>query len=146
MPAPSETSLAAERQREYRERDKLATRWASAFVPSDLIEKLIEGGLLPEDGATDKKSLGAALVEATRRRPPGDCGEPEDCRRDFHSACQLWGEGAYGVGNVSIWQLHTCLAQRARRGLAPGGNPALEAKLCTGALPGAVVPITVMTP
>ena len=67
MPAPSETSLAAERQREYRERGKLATRWASAFVPSDLIEKLIEGGLLPENGATDKKSLGAALVEATRR-------------------------------------------------------------------------------
>ena len=59
-------SPAAKRQREYRKRDKSATRWASAFVPSGLIEKLIESGLLPEDGATDKKNLGAALVEATR--------------------------------------------------------------------------------
>lgn len=39
----------------------------------------------------------------------------EACRRDFDSACQLWGEGAYGAGEVSIWQLHTCLRRRARR-------------------------------
>ncbi len=51
-------------QREYRVRDKSGMRWASAFVPGDLTEKLIEGGLLPEDEATDKKSLGAALVVA----------------------------------------------------------------------------------
>lgn len=59
---------AAERQRqwqrEYRARDKSGSLWASAFVPRDLAERLIEGGLLPEDEATDKKSLGAALVEA----------------------------------------------------------------------------------
>ncbi len=54
-------------QREYRERDKSGTLWASAFVPSDLAERLIEGGLLPEDEATDKKSLGTALVDAARR-------------------------------------------------------------------------------
>ncbi len=69
----------------------------------------------------------------------------EDCRRDFHSACQLWGEGAYGAGNVSIWQLRTCLAQRARRDFAPEGNPAPEAKRIS-VLPGAAVPITEMTP
>ncbi len=51
-------------QREYRARDKSGSLWASAFVPRDLAEKLVEGGLLPEDDATDKKSLGAALVEA----------------------------------------------------------------------------------
>ncbi len=66
MSVPTEISPAAARQREYRERDKSATCWASAFVPSDLVDKLIEGGLLLEEGATDKKSLGAALVEATR--------------------------------------------------------------------------------
>ena len=54
----------AERQREYRARDKSGSLWASAFVPRDLAEKLIAGGLLPEDESTDKKSLGAALVEA----------------------------------------------------------------------------------
>lgn len=54
-------------QREYRERDKSGTYWASAFVPSDLAERLIEAGLIPEDKATDKKSLGTALVEAARR-------------------------------------------------------------------------------
>ncbi len=54
-------------QREYRERDKSGTLWASAFVPSDLAERLIEGRLLPEGESTDKKSLGTALVEAARR-------------------------------------------------------------------------------
>ena len=29
----------------------------------------------------------------------------DDCRRDFHTACQLWGEGAYGAGQVTVWQL-----------------------------------------
>ena len=41
MSVPSEISPAAARQREYRQRDKLATRWASAFVPSDMIDKLM---------------------------------------------------------------------------------------------------------
>ncbi len=53
-----------QRQREYRKRDRAGEMWASAFVPCDLVEKLIEGGLLPESESADKKSLGAALVEA----------------------------------------------------------------------------------
>ena len=53
-------------QREYRERDKSGSLWASAFVPRDLAERLIAGGLLPESESSDKKSLGAALVEAAR--------------------------------------------------------------------------------
>ena len=65
-PTPA-TERQRRRQREYRERDKSGTRWASAFVPGDLAERLIEGGLLLEDEATDKKSLGTALVEAARR-------------------------------------------------------------------------------
>ena len=66
MPAPSETTPSAERQREYRARDKSGSLWASAFVPRDLAEKLISGGLLPESESSDKKSLGVALVEAAR--------------------------------------------------------------------------------
>ena len=54
-------------QREYRARDTSGLLWASAFVPRDLAEKLIEGGLLPESEATDKTRLGAALVAAARR-------------------------------------------------------------------------------
>ena len=57
---------AAERQREYRARDKSGSLWASAFVPRDLAEKLIAGGLLPESESSDKKCLGVALVEAAR--------------------------------------------------------------------------------
>ncbi len=63
---PAALTPAAEHQREYRERDKSGTYWASAFVPSDLTKRLIEGGLLKEDEATDKKSLGTALVAAAR--------------------------------------------------------------------------------
>ncbi len=66
MLAPSETTPAAERQREYRARDKSGSLWASAFVPRDLAEKLIAGGLIPESESSDKKSLGVALVEAAR--------------------------------------------------------------------------------
>ncbi len=60
------STSAAERQREYRAHDKSGSLWASAFVPRDLAEKLVEGGLLPESESSDKKSLGAALVEAAR--------------------------------------------------------------------------------
>ena len=47
----------------------------------------------------------------------------EDCRRDFHTACQLWGEGAYGAGEVTVWQLRICLARRTQRARA---DPASE--------------------
>ena len=56
-----------QRQREYRARDKTGSRWASAFVPHDLVEKLIDAGLISEPEATDKRNLGAALVAAARR-------------------------------------------------------------------------------
>ena len=37
------------------------------------------------------------------------------CRRDFHTACRIWGEEQYGCGQVTIFQLRTCLSRRARR-------------------------------
>ncbi len=39
----------------------------------------------------------------------------EDCRRDFKTACQLWGEGAE---TVPIWQLRICLARSGQRDAA----------------------------
>ena len=73
MTSPNPTP-AAERQREYRARDKSGSLWASAFVPRDLAEKLITSGLLPESESSDKKSLGEqadgrvlCLAQALRR-------------------------------------------------------------------------------
>ena len=37
------------------------------------------------------------------------------CRRNFHTACRIWGEEAFGTGEVSVFQLRTCLGRRARR-------------------------------
>ena len=39
----------------------------------------------------------------------------KDCRQSFHAACRIWGEEAFGADEVSILQLQTCLARRARR-------------------------------
>ena len=39
----------------------------------------------------------------------------DDCHQKFSTACQLWGEGAYGAGEVSIWQLHTALGRHECR-------------------------------
>ena len=39
----------------------------------------------------------------------------ESCRRDFHAACRIWGEEQHGCGEVSIFQLRTCLGRRAWR-------------------------------
>ncbi len=39
----------------------------------------------------------------------------KDCRQTFHAACRIWGEEAYGAGEVSTFQLQTCFARRARR-------------------------------
>jgi len=39
----------------------------------------------------------------------------QSCRRDFHTACRIWGEEAFGTGEVTTFQLRTCLARRARR-------------------------------
>ena len=47
----------------------------------------------------------------------------DDCHQNFNIACQLWGEGAYGAGEVTIWQLQRCLDRHARRARA---DPASE--------------------
>ena len=39
----------------------------------------------------------------------------KDCRQKFHVACRIWGEEAFGAGEVSIFQLQTRFARRARR-------------------------------
>ena len=39
----------------------------------------------------------------------------EACRQNFDTACQAWGKEQYGCGEVSIFQLRTCLGRRARR-------------------------------
>ena len=47
------------------------------------------------------------------------------CRQSFHAACRIWGEEAHWAGAVSIFQLRTCIARRARRterDPAPGGS------------------------
>ena len=68
VPTPArERQRRCQWQRDYRARATSGSLWASAFVPRDLAEKLIEGGLIPESKSSDKKSLGAALVEAARR-------------------------------------------------------------------------------
>ena len=39
----------------------------------------------------------------------------EACRQNFDTACQVWGKEQYGCGEVSIWQLDTCLRRQKRR-------------------------------
>ena len=51
--------------------------------------------------------------QATGRSVKKFCSE--SCRRDFHTACRIWGEEQYGCGEVSIFQLRTSLGRRARR-------------------------------
>ena len=66
----------------------------------------------------------------------------QSCRRDFHTACRIWGEEEYGCGEVSIFQLRTCLGRRAcraRRYPASEGAKAPETETCTdGPLTGGV--------
>ncbi len=38
-----------------------------------------------------------------------------DCRQNFHTSCQLWGEGAYGAGTVTLFQLQRCLGRHEHR-------------------------------
>lgn len=39
----------------------------------------------------------------------------ENCRRDFHIVCRIYGEEQYGCGELSIFRLKGCLGRRARR-------------------------------
>ncbi len=61
---PADDLTAAERQRRLRYRRKLGLLVASAEVPLQLAERLVEAGLLPEDHSADPERLGAALVAA----------------------------------------------------------------------------------
>ena len=68
----------------------------------------------------------------------------ESCRRDFHTACRIWGEEEYGCGEVSIFQLRTCLGRRARRTQrdpAPERSKAPETGARTGGLPRGPAPM-----
>ena len=61
---PADDLTAAERQQRLRIRRKLGLLVATAEVPLQLAERLVEAGLLPEDHSTDPERLGAALVAA----------------------------------------------------------------------------------
>ena len=59
----------------------------------------------------------------------------KSCRRDFHTACRIWGEEAFGAGEVTVFQLRTCLGRRARRARrypASEGTKAPETETRTG--------------
>ena len=72
------------------------------------------------------------------------------CHQNFNTACQLWGEEAYGTGEVSIWQLQRCLDRQAHCvqgkavGVALGYEKyailGTEPRTRSGAPPGAAVP------
>ncbi len=68
-----------------------------------------------------------------------------DCRQDFHAACRIWGKEAFGAGEVSVLQLRTRLARRARRtqcDITSEGIKAPETGACTYGPPAAVVGVT----
>ncbi len=60
----------------------------------------------------------------------------KSCRQSFHAACRIWGEEAFGAGEVSIFQLQKCIARRARR---TQRDPATEQGKPTGVHAGGVV-------
>ena len=60
-------SPGARRQQRLRARRKLGLLVASAEVPLQLAESLIEAGLLREEDATDPECLGAALTVAGQK-------------------------------------------------------------------------------
>ncbi len=58
---------AAERQRRRRERKRRGLVLARAEVPDQLVEALVEQGVLPEAQATDEHAIGKALVDVTEK-------------------------------------------------------------------------------
>ncbi len=69
----------------------------------------------------------------------------KNCRHDFHSACRVWGEEAYGIGEVSIFQLRTCLGRRVccvERASPAGSTQSPETEKRTDGPPAAVVGVT----
>ncbi len=68
----------------------------------------------------------------------------KSCRRDFHTACRIWGEEQYGAGEVTIFQLRICLGRRARRAQhdpASEQGKALETGVRAGGLLGGAAPM-----
>ncbi len=56
-----------ERQRRCRERKRRGLVLARAEVPDQLVEALVEQGVLPEAQATDEHAIGKALVDVTEK-------------------------------------------------------------------------------
>jgi len=77
-------------------------------------------GVSARDGAAKCLWCGTEFEpQGTGRSVKKFCSE--SCRRDFHTACRIWGEEAFGAGEVTVFQLRTCLGRRARRYLASEG-------------------------
>ncbi len=64
MPDAASTP-AAERQRRRRERKRRGLVLARAEVPDQLVEALVEKGVLPGEQAADPHAIGQALVTVT---------------------------------------------------------------------------------
>ena len=60
-------SRAAKRQRRHRERKRRGLVLAHAEVPAEVVEALVDHGLLPKGQATEPARLGEALVEVTKK-------------------------------------------------------------------------------
>ncbi len=58
---------AAKRQRRYRARLRRGSVFARAEVPAEVVEALVDRGLLPKGQATEPARLGEALVEVTKK-------------------------------------------------------------------------------
>ena len=58
---------AAERQRRHRERKRRRLLLARAEVPDQIIEALVDQGLLREAQATDPFAIGRALVDVAKK-------------------------------------------------------------------------------
>ncbi len=64
----------------------------------------------------------------------------DGCHQKFSTACQLWAEEQYGCGELSIFQLRTCLGRReqcSRADPASEGTKAPETKMRPGGTPSA---------
>ena len=90
----------------------------------------------------------------TEFEPRSNGGKPQEfcakeCRQNFNTACRVWAAQEYRAEQVSIFTLKAALDQHARsiesdpaseRGKAP------EVEKCTGAPPGAAVPVVENVP
>ncbi len=61
------TSNDALRQRRHRERKRRRLVLASAEVPDQIVEALVDQGMLREAQATDARAIGKALVDVAKK-------------------------------------------------------------------------------